>query len=143
VGQRGLAPLSQPPYNLTMASAADSGSCRLCRVYCDWTIDPAGCVDSACPNLYAYDDAAGRRVVGCVERVFTTEIDLEVLARIREAHGGRFGPLRAARRPLPLCRSAVERAYGDRVPAAGCLNPEFAEPTEGEPFRVTASPRSL
>ncbi len=126
-----------------MAAAGDSGSCRLCRVYCDWTIDPGGCVDGACPNLYAYDDAAGRRVVGCVERVFTAEIDLAVLTRVREANGGRFGPLRAARRPLPVCRSAVERAYVSRLPPAGCVNPEFAEPTEGEPFRVTAVPRNV
>ena len=114
------------------------GSCRLCRAYCDWTIDPSACVDAACPNLYAYDDDAGRRIVGCVERVFAAEIDLEVFERVRAENRGRFGLLRADRRPLPICRASVERAYADRLPAIGCVNPEFAEPVDGEPFRITA-----
>ena len=57
---------------------------------------------------------------------------------IREANSGRFGLLRADRRPLPICRASVEVAYGDRLPAIGCVNPEFAEPVDGEPFRITA-----
>jgi hypothetical protein len=118
--------------------AGTGGSCRLCRAYCDWTIDPSACVDAGCPNLYAYDDQAGRRIVGCVERVFSAEIDLEVFERIREANRGRFGLLRADRRPLPICRASVEIAYADRVPPVGCVNPEFAEPVDGEPFRITA-----
>ena len=118
--------------------AGTGGSCRLCRAYCDWTIDPSACVDAGCPNLYAYDDQAGRRIVGCVERVFSAEIDLEVFERIREANRGRFGLLRADRRPLPICRASVEVAYGDRLPPVGCVNPEFAEPVDGEPFRITA-----
>lgn len=118
--------------------ADTAGSCRLCRAYCDWTIDPSACVDTGCPNLYAYDDAAGRRIVGCVERVFSAEIDLEVFQLIREANRGRFGLLRADRRPLPVCRASVERAYADRLPPIGCVNPEFAEPVDGEPFRITA-----
>ncbi len=92
----------------------------------------------ACPNLYAYDDERGRRIVGCVERVFTAEIDLEVFERVRESNRGRFGLLRAGRRPLPICRASVERAYADRLPPVGCVNPEFAEPVDGEPFRITA-----
>jgi hypothetical protein len=110
----------------------------MCRAYCDWTVDPTACVDAACPNLYAYDDERGRRIVGCVERVFTAEIDLEVFERVRESNRGRFGLLRAGRRPLPICRASVERAYADRLPPVGCVNPEFAEPVDGEPFRITA-----
>jgi hypothetical protein len=113
-----------------------SGSCRLCRAYCDWVVDVASCVDRACPNLYAYDDHEGRRIVGCVEKVFDAELDLVAMARARAELNGRFGALRAARRPLPICSASVERAYDRRLPAAGCVNPEFAEPHDGPPFRV-------
>ena len=118
-----------------------SGSCRLCRAYCDWVVDPGGCIDTGCASLYAYDDSDGRRIVGCVERVFAAELDLTVVGRIRAAEGGRFGMLRAARRPLPVCRAGVERAYTRRLPVIGCINPEFAEPHDGPAFRVvTADP---
>ena len=117
-----------------------AGSCRLCRAYCDWVIDPGACVDRACPNLYAYDDAAGRRVIGCLERIYEAELDLGVLERVRREARGRLGGLRAARRPLPLCDARVERAYTGRLPVVGCLNPEFAEPHVGPAFRVSVRP---
>ena len=126
------------PMATSIPHGVGGGSCRLCRAYCDWTVDPTACVDAACPNLSAYDDERGRRIVGCVERVFTAEIDLEAFERVREANRGRFGLLRAGRRPLPICRASVERAYADRLPPVGCVNPEFAEPVDGEPFRITA-----
>jgi hypothetical protein len=113
-----------------------NGSCRLCRAYCDWVIDPVGCIDARCANLYGYDDAAGRRVVGCLERVFEPELDLAAFLRLRSDLNGRGGGLRAARRPLPICRGVVEQAFRHRLPAAGCVNPEFAEPLTGDPFRV-------
>jgi hypothetical protein len=116
---------------------AEGGSCRLCRVYCDWVIDLAGCQDTACVNLYGYDDAEGRRVIGCLAGVFRAELDREAVDGVRAQQGGRFGGLRAVRRPLPVCRAAVERAYPSRVEAVGCLNPEFAEPHVGPAFRVT------
>ena len=122
------------------AYTGSGGSCRLCRAYCDWVVDPAGCVEQECPNLYAYDDVEGRRVIGCMERVFAPELDREALDRARGETRGRLGGLRAIRRPLPICRSAVERAYPARLPAAGCINPEFAEPVDGEAFRVTLAP---
>jgi hypothetical protein len=117
----------------------DGGTCRLCRAYCDWVVDPTACVDRACPNLYAFDDPSGRRVVGCLERVFAAEIDLDAFTRIRDAHGGRFGVLRATRRPLPVCAAGVERAYPRRLGPAGCINPEFAEPHDRPAFTVTAA----
>jgi hypothetical protein len=119
-----------------------SGSCRLCRAYCDWVVEPGGCVDRGCPSLYAYDDAGGRRIIGCVERVFTAELDLAVMERVRAAAPDRrFGGLRAARRPLPVCRAEVQRAYVRRLPVIGCVNPEFAEPHDGPAFRVVAADR--
>ena len=73
-----------PTMATSIPQGVGGGSCRLCRAYCDWTVDPTACVDTACPNLYAYDDERGRRIVGCVERVFTAEIDLDVFQRVRE-----------------------------------------------------------
>ena len=69
---------------------------------------------------------------------FPRDVVGEAFERVRESNRGRFGLLRADRRPLPLCRASVERAYADRLPLIGCVNPEFAEPVDGEPFRVTA-----
>ena len=113
------------------------GSCRLCRVYCDWVIEPDGCQAIGCPNLYAYDDVEGRRVIGCVAGVFRAELDRDAMERVRAEQGGRFGALRAVRRPLPVCRAAVERAYPARLEAIGCVNPEFAEAHAGPAFRVS------
>ncbi len=113
------------------------GSCRYCRVYCDWVIDPAGCEDTGCANLYGYDDSEGNRVLGCLAGVFRAELDQRTLAQVRAENGGRFGALRAVRRPLPICRAVVERAYPARLEAVGCLNPEFAEAHAGPAFRVT------
>lgn len=109
-------------------------SCRRCRVYCDWVVEPVGCL--GCSRLYAYDTRDGRRYVGCVERVHAVEVDLAVLEECA-AEGRRFGGLRAERVPLPVCTSGVDRAYPRRVPEIGCVNPEFDEPLEGGRFVVT------
>lgn len=122
-----------------MGAAVPSGDtgCRRCRVYCDWVIDPVGCL--GCSRLYAYDAADGRRWAGCIERVFESELDLGLIERAR-ADGARFGALRCTRAPLPVCRAGVERAYPQRRPPIGCVNPEFAERAGSAPFAVTARP---
>jgi len=116
---------------------AGATGCRRCRVYCDWVIEPVGCL--GCSRLYAYDGTDGRRWAGCIERVFEAEIDLDLLERARDEHG-RFGALRCARAPLPVCRAGVEQAYPQRRPAIGCVNPEFAERAGSRPFVVSALP---
>ena len=113
-----------------------SGSCRLCRAYCDWVVDPLGCLDASCPNLYAFDDRSGRRVVGCLERVYEAQLDLASIEELRDGTAA----LRALRRPLPICRAHAERTYPRRLPAVGCVNPEFAEPTDRPAFRVIVHP---
>jgi len=110
------------------------GSCRRCRVYCDWVVDPLGCL--GCARLYAYDARDGRRYVGCVEQVHAAEIDLGVLEACRD-EGRAFGGVRAVRAPLPVCAAEVERAYPRREPEIGCVNPEFHEPPGGGSFTVT------
>ena len=68
-------------------------------------------------------------------------IDLELLERARRRRDG-FGPIRAVRSPLAICRAEVERAYEHRAEPMGCINPEFYELAATEPaFRVTRSRR--
>jgi len=111
-----------------------ASSCRRCRVYCDWIIDPVGCL--GCSRLYAYDARDGRRYVGCVERVHGAEVDLRVLEECAQ-EGRVFGGLRAERLPLTMCSAGIDRAYPRREPNIGCVNPEFHEPPEGGTFVVT------
>ena len=106
-------------------------------MYCDWVVEPTACVERDCVNLYAVQGPDGRRYVGCMMRVFGPEIDAEELDRARLRRQG-FGALRCVREPLPICRSAVERAYPQRVTPLGCLNPEFAEPPGTDSVRVIA-----
>ena len=66
--------------------------------------------------------------------MFAAEVELAVL-ETAERDGG-FGALRCAREPLPICGSSIERAYPAREPDIGCVNPEFAERSGTNPFRV-------
>ena len=110
--------------------------CRRCRVHCDKVVYPASCVDGACPFLYAYREH-GRTFIGCMQKVYDVEIDLDLL---EEAQGdGGFGPVKAKRQPLPMCKGDVSSCYDNRVDEMGCVNPEFFELPHGRPaFRVFA-----
>lgn len=112
--------------------------CRRCRVYCTWVVRPSSCLARRCPSLYLHDDENGRRYLGCLEGVFGSEVDVEVLADAERSPGG-FGALRCVRNPLPQCSSSIERAYPRREPDIGCVNPEFAEPAVGDAFSVRAA----
>ena len=109
-------------------------SCRRCRVYCDWVVEPTGCL--GCARLYAFDAKDGRRYVGCVEGVHAAEVDLRTLeASVEE--GRVFGGIRAARVPPPICDARIDAAYPARLPEIGCVNPEFHEPPGGGAFTVS------
>ena len=115
----------------------DETECRRCDVHCDKVVHPAGCLEAACPFLYAFHEH-GRTYVGCMQKVFGVEIDLELL---EEAQGDRagFGAVKAQRQPLPMCRAEVSECYEQRTGELGCLNPEFFELPQGTPaFRVIA-----
>ena len=115
----------------------DEVECRRCGVHCDKVVYPGACVERACPFLYAYEDH-GHTYVGCMQKVYAVEIDLDLL-RTAEARGDGFGAVRAMRRPLPMCRVEVESCYESRTGELGCVNPEFSELPLGEPtFRVFA-----
>jgi len=115
----------------------DELECRRCSVHCDKVVYPGACVERSCPFLYAYEDH-GHTYIGCMQKVFGVEIDLDLL-RAAEARRPGFGAIRAVRQPLPMCRVEVEQCYENRMDDLGCVNPEFSELPVGEPtFKVFA-----
>jgi hypothetical protein len=115
----------------------DELECRRCEVHCDKVVYPSACVARACPFLYAYEDH-GHTYVGCMQKVYGVEIDLDLL-RAAEVRREGFGAIRASRMPLPMCRVEVEQCYEHRADELGCINPEFSELPVGSPtFRVFA-----
>ena len=115
----------------------DELECRRCDVHCDKVVYPAACVERACPFLYAYEDH-GHTFIGCMQKVYGVEIDLDLLRAAERRRDG-FGGVKAKRKPLPMCRVEVESCYEGRSGELGCVNPEFSELPDGEPtFRVIA-----
>lgn len=132
ISERAAAPAELP------LRPQDEAQCRRCDVHCDKVVYPSACVDRACPFLYAYE-AWGHTYVGCMQKVYAVEIDLDLL-REAEARREGFGAIKANRQPLPMCRTSVERCYEHRAGELGCVNPEFSELPEDRPtFRVIAT----
>ncbi len=99
--------------------------CRQCGTVCDRVIQPASCVAAACPALYQYDEPlTGRRFMGCLHKVFATEIDVELFRAAERTKLG-FGAVKLARAPLRRCAFEVERAFAWREPVDGCRNRRF------------------
>jgi hypothetical protein len=115
-----------------------TGSCRRCPAFCERVVYPAGCVDAGCDRVYAYEEG-GRTYIGCLEKVFTVEIDLELLRQGQRARGG-FGAIKTARDPLPMCRTEVETTFPHRA-CGGCVNPDFLLSAPRRPYTVTESRR--
>jgi hypothetical protein len=113
---------------------AELHECRQCCAFCDRTVEPAGCIAANCPYLYLYDDEeTGHRYMGCINKVFKGEIDVEIFeAAERTRHG--YGGVKMSGVPMPQCKTMVERAYNGPGEAFDCVNPEFfVQPeTEGE-----------
>jgi len=111
--------------------------CRRCGVHCDKVVYPGACISRGCPFVYSYE-AWGHTYVGCMQKVFDVEIDLEMLRAAERRQAG-FGAIRAVRQPLPMCVAEIERTYDSRGEEPGCVNPEFGELPVGEPtFRIFA-----
>jgi hypothetical protein len=109
--------------------------CRRCNVHCEKVVYPAACVERACPFVYAYEEC-GRTYIGCMQKVYEAEIDLDVLTEAQARKGG-FGAVRTVRQPLPMCKAEVVSCYENRADPLGCVNPEFSELPRGKPsFRV-------
>ena len=126
--------LEEPTLPLRPQDAVD---CRGCEVHCDKVVYPSACLDRSCPFVYAYEEH-GHTFIGCMQKVYETEIDLDML-RMAERKRDGFGAIRAIRAPLPMCRSEIEPCYEHRGGELGCVNPEFKELPAGSPtFRVIA-----
>lgn len=110
-----------------------SSSCRRCAVTCDKVVYPSGCLASGCDRLVRHDES-GRTFVGCSEKVFRVEIDLDLLITAEGYRGG-FGGLRVASDPLPVCQTAVDLAFPHRE-MGPCLNPDFRFSAPRNPFTV-------
>lgn len=128
---------SQLPTELPL-HPQDEVECRRCEVHCDKVVYPGACVERSCPFVYAYE-AWGHTYMGCMQKVFDVEIDLDLLrAAERRPHG--FGAVKARRAPLPMCVAEVSACYEQRADEIGCRNPEFYEMPVARPsFRVFAS----
>src|SRR2546430_10795623 len=79
----------------------DELECRRCEVHCDKVVYPSSCLERACPFVYAFEEF-GHTYIGCMQKVYGVEIDLELL-RAAETRGGGFGAVRAFRKALPMC----------------------------------------
>jgi hypothetical protein len=100
-----------------------ANECRRCTTFCDRVIAPSACVAQDCPFLYSYDDPlSGRRFMGCMQKVFATEIDVELFREAERTRSG-FGTVRLAGYPLARCAFEVEQAReGTESP---CVNRRF------------------
>ena len=88
----------------------DEVECRRCDVHCDKVVYPAACIDRACPFVYAYEEF-GHTYIGCMQKVYDVEIDVDLLQRGRgAARRVRRGAV-ACGEPLPMCRVEVEETY--------------------------------
>jgi hypothetical protein len=107
------------------AAAAETAECRQCCAFCDRVLLPSGCLDSGCPYLYLYDDErTGRRFMGCLNKVFKVEIDVELFREAERTRHG-YGGVKLTGAPIPRCRTTVERAYHGGGDAFACVNPRF------------------
>ena len=104
--------------------------CRQCCTFCDRVLHPSGCIDSGCQYLYLFDDEeTGRRFMGCMNKVFRAEIDVNAFEEAQRTRHG-FGGVKMTGMPIAQCRTSVERAYdGDGEPF-DCVNPGFFEKPE-------------
>ena len=99
--------------------------CRRCATFCDRVIAPARCVADSCPNLYSYDDPlSGRRYMGCLHKVFATEIDVALFEEAERTRTG-YGAVKLAGAPLRRCAFQVEQAFDWKALNDTCVNRRF------------------
>jgi hypothetical protein len=115
------------------AKTTQQTECRRCCTFCDKTIEPRGCIEMNCPFLYTYEDeSSGRSYMGCLQKVFGVEIDVDMFRKAERTRQG-YGGVKAVREPLPMCPFTVERSYEGDGAAFDCVNPRFFDATESDP----------
>jgi hypothetical protein len=116
---------------------AEVSECRRCSIYCDRVIRPATCVAADCPSLYQYDDElSGRRYMGCLHKVFSVEIDVELFRAAERTRLG-YGAVKLAGPPLRRCEFSVEQAFPARAHEP-CVNARFFDLPEAAPDAIRA-----
>lgn len=91
-----------------------------------------------CRYLYTYEDArTGGRFMGCLNKVFNAEIDLDMFI-LAERVGGGFGGIKMTGSPLPQCQFSVEKAYEGDGPAYECVNRRFFDAPQQHPDSIRA-----
>jgi hypothetical protein len=105
--------------------------CRRCSTFCDRVIHPSSCVAAGCPALYQYDDQlSGRRYMGCLYKVFATEIDVALFEQAERTRAG-YGAVKLAGAPLRRCAFHVERAFDWGELSDTCVNRRFFDWPDG------------
>ena len=142
-----IPPCSHPPSGLRPSGVTeiplqpqDQLEWRRCEVHCDKVVYPSACVERACPFLYAVEEF-GHTYIGCMQRVYGVEIDLEMLHEAEARHEG-FGGMRTTRAPLPMCRVEVEEVLHApiaRGSSAASIPSSTSFRSEGRPSRSSLS----
>ena len=118
----------------------DEMECRRCGVHCDKVVYPGACLARGCPFVYSYE-AWGHTYVGCMQKVYDVEIDLDMLRAAEAQQAG----LRRDPRGAPAAADVQGRGRADLRVALdeelGCVNPEFSR-AAGRRSRRSASSRS-
>jgi hypothetical protein len=118
---------------MALRQEIESTECRQCCTFCDKVVNPSGCVEMGCPFLYTYEDErSGRRYMGCLQKVFGVEIDVDVFEQAERTRLG-FGGVKAVKEPLPMCPFTVERSYEGSGGAFECVNRRFFDVTDTGP----------
>jgi hypothetical protein len=122
----------------TQTQRSSAGECRQCRTFCDKLVDPAGCLEMGCKFLYTYEDVrTGGRFMGCMNKVFSAEIDFDLFLLAERAREG-FGGIKMTGTPLPHCQFSVERAYEGDGPGHECVNRRFFDAPDDTPESIRA-----
>ena len=84
-------------------------------------------MEIGCRFLYSYEDVrTGQRFMGCLNKVFSAEIDLDMFLLAERAGGASgYGGIKMTGQPLPQCQFSVEKAYEGDGPAYECVNKTF------------------
>lgn len=122
-----------------MARKSRSNECRECSTFCDRVIRPSTCVASNCVFLYQFDDPlSGRRYLGCMQKVFASEIDVDLFESAEATRAG-FGAVKLTGTPLRRCAFEIEQAYaGTSSEGSSCSNRRFFDAPDGGPDAIRA-----
>jgi hypothetical protein len=115
---------------MPVGAKTSATECRQCCAFCDKVVNPRGCIEMGCPFLYTYEDEkSGRRYMGCLQKVFGVEIDVDMFERAERTRQG-YGGVKAVREPLAMCPFSVERSYEGEGDAFECSNRRFFDASD-------------